>query len=349
MTRHGSACSCSRDGAALTEARTIGEYRVLELIATGGMAEVYRARRPGMHDKDLALKIVRADVAGDPSVHRMFVSEARVALALSHINVVQTFEVARHDDGLMLAMELVDGLDLARLAHAHQASLGELLPIRHVISIVADALAGLDYAHRSRRPDGERLELIHRDISPGNILVSHAGEVKVADFGVARSLNRAHKSMDGVLKGKLAYMSPEQVRADPLDKRTDVYSMGVVLYELLTGKRPFAGSTLAIVPDVASGVFPRPRELRSDLPLVLEGIVLKAMRNEPADRFSTAKFMAEALRDAAVELRCFPSQLELGALVERLSAPARKSIPPGGPGPDVTKLETPASKRPSSG
>ncbi len=329
----------------LSEARTIGEYRVLELIATGGMAEVYRARHPDMHDKDLALKIVRADVAADPEVRRMFVTEARVALALSHANVVQTFEVARHEDGLMLAMELVDGLDVCRLAHAHLTMVGELLPRRHIISIVADALAGLDYAHRCRKPDGEPLRIVHRDVSPGNILVSHAGEVKVADFGVARSMNHAHKSMDGVIKGKLAYMSPEQVRADPLDKRTDIYSMGVVLYELLTGKRPFAGSTLAIVPDVASGVFPRPREIAPDVPLVLEGIVLKAMRTDPKDRFGTAATMAETLRDAAMELRCFPSQLDLGALVERLSAPARESIPPSGPSPAVTKLETPASKR----
>lgn len=329
----------------MTDTPRIGDYKILDLIATGGMAEVYRARHPGSGDKDLALKVIRQDVAGDPEMKQMFVSEARLALALSHANVVQTFDVRRHDAGIVLAMEHVDGLDVARLVHAHERVRGEPLPLRHVISIIADALMGLDYAHRVRGEDGALLGLVHRDISPGNILVSRAGEVKVADFGVARSKNRAHQSLDGVLKGKVAYMSPEQVRAETIDKRTDIYSMGVVLYEMLTEKRPFAGASMAIIPEVVSGSFPRPRELRPDLPLSVEGIVLKAMRTDPEDRYPTAGAMSEALRDAAHTLHAVPSQLELGDLVETLMAFGRQTIPPAGPGPGVTALETPASKR----
>lgn len=329
----------------MSEERSIGGYQILELIARGGMAEVFRARHPDLHGKDLALKVIREEVAGDPAVRSMFVSEARVALALSHANVVQTFEVAPHEGGIVLAMEHVDGLDAARLAHAYREVHGELLPLRHVISIVADALSGLDYAHRAKGPDGVPLGLVHRDISPGNLLVSKSGEVKVADFGVAHSRNRAHRSLAGVLKGKIAYMSPQQVRAEPVDRRCDVYGMGVVLYELLTSKRPFAGVTVAIIPDVVTGSFPRPRDMRPDLPLVLEGIVLKAMRVDPADRFRTAAAMSETLRDAAFELTELPSPLELGKIVEELMVPARKTIPPAGPGLVATALETPTAKR----
>ncbi len=330
---------------ALSHPSQIGAYRILELIARGGMAEIYRARHPDSHDKDLALKVIRAEVAGDPEVRDMFLSEARVALALSHANVVQTFEVSRHGDTIVLAMEHVDGLDVARLLHAHRTQRGAPIPWRHVLLIVADALLGLDYAHRSRGPDGRHLALVHRDVSAGNILVSTGGDVKVADFGVALSNVRQHRSVDGMLKGKLAYMSPEQARAEPLDPRTDLYSMGVVLYELTTGKRPFAGSGPAIIPDLVTGRFPRPSELRPDVPPGLEAIILRAMATQRVDRFDSAAQMSDALRDLAFDEGIVPSHIHLGELVARLTKDARASIPPGGPGPDQTRRDTPFSKR----
>lgn len=324
----------------------LGDYRILELIATGGMAAVYRARHPDTHDKDLALKVIHAEVAADPILRSMFLTEARVALALSHANVVQTFDVVRHEDGVLLAMEHVAGLDVARLLHTYRDVHGEHLPLRHTVHIVADALLGLDYAHRSRGSDGEPLGLVHRDISPGNILVSRSGEVKVADFGVAASTIRQHQSVDGVIKGKLAYMSPEQVRGERLDLRTDIYAMGVVLYELLTSQRPFAGSGVAIIPDVVAGQFPRPRDLLPEIPEALEAIVLRAMATDRAVRFQNAAAMSHELGAAALELKLFPSQLELGAIVEELGLRARESIPPAGPGAGPTEAARPLSKRP---
>ncbi|MGE0791746.1 MAG: serine/threonine-protein kinase [Sandaracinaceae bacterium] len=323
----------------------IGEYRILELIARGGMAEIYLARHPDTHDKDLALKVIRTEFAGDTTVRDMFVSEARVALALSHANVVQTFEVAPYGDSIVLAMEHVDGMDVARLLHTHEAQFGERLPLRHAVLIAADALSGLDYAHRCRGPDGQHLGLVHRDVSSGNLLVSCSGDVKVADFGVAISNVRHHQSIDGTLKGKLAYMSPEQARAAKLDPRTDVYSMGVVLYELCTGKRPFAGTSPAIIPDLVTGRFVRPSELRADLPTRLEEIILTAMANDREARFDSAGEMSEALRDFAFEHGLVLSHLGLGELVTRLVRRARTTIPPGGPSLEMTRRETPMAKR----
>ncbi|MFK7985675.1 MAG: serine/threonine-protein kinase [Sandaracinaceae bacterium] len=322
----------------------LGNYRIFELIAEGGMASVYRARHPDSHDKDLALKVVHAEVAADPRLQAMFLTEARVALVLSHAHVVQTFDVSRHEDGVLLAMEHVDGLDLARLVHTYAGRYGDALPLRHVLLIVADALSGLDYAHRCRGADGAPLGLVHRDVSPSNLLISTAGEVKVADFGVAASSLRQHPSLDGALKGKIAYMAPEQLRAQPTDARTDVYAMGVVLYELLTGRRPYAGTGVAIIPDVMAGQFPRPRELNPDVPEAFESVALCAMATAADVRYVSAAAMGRALHDAAASVRLVPSQLELGGIVETLRSDARASIPPAGPGPGPT-LAGPAAKR----
>jgi serine/threonine-protein kinase len=169
----------------------IGRYRIEEHIATGGMGEIYRATPADGIPKPVALKVIRPEVDADPSLRSMFEAEARVALALSHANVVQTFEVERNQGRLFLAMEHVDGLDLSKLLRTVTRALCQPLPWRHVLLIVCDALEGLDYAHRSRGADGCSLGIVHRDISPSNILVSCEGEVKIADFGVAVSTRAA--------------------------------------------------------------------------------------------------------------------------------------------------------------
>ena len=306
----------------------IGRYRIEEHIATGGMGEIYRATPAEGMPKPVALKVIRPEVDADPTLRSMFESEARVALALSHANVVQTFEVERTDGRLFLAMEHVDGLDLSRLLRTVQRVLAQPLPWRHVLLIACQALEGLDYAHRRRGDDGRPLGIVHRDISPSNILVSCEGEVKIADFGVAVSTLRTHRSMVGTLKGKLVYMAPEQLRGEVVDGRADVYSMGVVLYEMLTGARPFADGGAVIIPDVLTGRFPRPREVRPDLPRVLEEIVVTAMQMRRDDRFGSAGAMAEWIREAAFELDYVLSELDLGAFVRSVREHATSSVPP---------------------
>src|SRR5688572_21477609 len=191
-----------------TSVGNIGRYRVLERIAAGGMGEVYRACTGiGGAEKQVALKLVRADVAADPGIAGMFVEEAKVALALSHTNVVQAFEVGRSEDRYFLAMEHVDGIDLGALIRLCRDRLGQPIPHRHAIYVAIEALKGLDYAHRCRDTEGRPLRLVHRDISPGNILLSREGEVKIADFGIAKTTLRATGSMAGSFKGKLLYMA----------------------------------------------------------------------------------------------------------------------------------------------
>lgn len=317
----------------------IGRYRIEEHIATGGMGEIYRATPAEGMPKPVALKVIRPEVDADPALRSMFESEAKVALALSHANVVQTFEVERTDGRLFLAMEHVDGLDVARLLRTVQRVLGQPLPWRHVLLIACQALDGLDYAHRSRGADGRPLGIVHRDISPSNILVSCEGEVKIADFGVAVSTLRTHRSMVGTLKGKLVYMAPEQLRGEAVDARADVYSMGAVLYEMLTGVRPFADNGAIVIPDVLSGRFPRPREVRADLPGVLEEIVVTAMATAREDRFRTAQAMAEWIREAAFQLDYVLSELDLGTFVRSVRAYA--SSPP--PASEVALREADAT------
>ena len=326
------------------EAR-IGRYRIQEHIATGGMGEVYRATPADGLEKPIALKVIRPEVDADPSLRQMFESEARVALALSHANVVQTFEVARADGRLVLAMEHVDGLDASRLIRTMERVLGQPVPYRHVLKICIDALEGLDYAHRSRGPDGRPLGVVHRDISPGNILMSCEGEVKLADFGVAVSNVRSHRSMVGTLKGKLVYMAPEQLRAESLDARADVYSMGVVLYEMLTGRRPFVGNGASVIPDVLAGRFPTPREVRPELPTALEEIVLTAMAVDREQRFASAAVMGEWLREAAWQLGYVLSSIDLGAFVRSVREEARASMPPHESG-DVSVEDRTVAARP---
>jgi serine/threonine-protein kinase len=323
----------------LPASSNIGPYRIVEHIATGGMGEVYRAA--DMKGRELALKVIRPEVANDPGLRSMFESEARVALALDHHNVVHTYEVQRRDGRLVLAMEHVDGLDVARLLLAVTAR-REPMPIGHAVLIATDALTGLDYAHGSRGPGGEPLGLIHRDISPGNILVSCEGEAKIADFGVAVSRIRVHQSMVGTLKGKLAYMSPEQLRGEPLDQLADVYSMGIVLYEMLTSRRPFVGTGPSIIPDVLSARYPRPGLLRADLPEDLESVVMTAMSADPRGRFQSAAAMSFALSEVASESRIPLSRDALGAFVRSLRVVARHSSPPSG---ESTLAASPRGRR----
>lgn len=328
----------------MEQAGFIGRYRIDEHIATGGMGEIYRATPAEGMPKPVALKVLRPEVDADPSLRSMFEAEARVALALSHGNVVQTFEVERNQGRLFLAMEHVDGLDVARLIRSVERCFEQPLPHRHVLHIATQALEGLDYAHRRRGEDGQPLGIVHRDISPSNILVSCEGEVKIADFGVALSTLRTQRSLVGTLKGKLVYMAPEQLRGEPLDGRADVYSMGAVLYEMLTGRRPFVDAGAAVIPDVLSGRFPRPRELRPDLPAVLEDIVVTAMATDREDRFLTAAAMGEWLREAAWELGYVPSSIDLGVFVRRVRDEARASVPPPAPTPPSAADRTLAAR-----
>ncbi len=276
-------------------------YHLLRKIATGGMAEVFLAEQTGAggFKKRVAIKRILPAYAEDPKFVEMFLDEARLAAMFHHPNLIQIYELGEVDGLLCMIMEYVRGVSLSELnkrAHA----LGEA-PLAWGVAarIVAQACEGLQYAHDFSDPDsGEPLELVHRDVSPQNILISKEGIVKVMDFGIAKAAGQIHHTSTGALKGKLAYMPPEQLNGKPLDRRADVWALGVVLYELLAGRRPFVGESEA---SVFRAILMEPVEpletLAPGIPAPLQAIVNGALTRELDQRTPTAGAMARQLED----------------------------------------------------
>lgn len=298
-----------------------GRYRIDERIATGGMGEVYRASvtTVGGVTRPVAIKVVRSDLAGQGGFAQLFVDEVRVAMALSHGNIVQAFDVGQIDQHFFLAMEYVDGMDLSRLLGWRRHSGRGALPTSLALLIAIEALKGLDYAHRRKGTDGAPLIIVHRDVSPGNLLLSREGEVKVADFGVAKSTLRDVGSVIGTLKGKIPYMPPEQVRGGSVDRRADIYSLGAVLYEMIAGQRLFSGDGAALIPYILSGPGEALDALRG-APVELVRILKRGLAPDVDVRYSTAAQMRHELERLAHEERFYLSSAELADQVEEALA-----------------------------
>jgi serine/threonine protein kinase len=301
---------------------TIGPYRVLEKIATGGMAEVFRATSSGAKgfEKIIVIKRILDTLARDEEFRELFKGEARIAARLSHANIVQVFELEQEGDHLYIAMEYVNGTDLARLL-TRARGLGEF-PIPIALFVVAEVLRALGFAHHATDPEGEALHVVHCDISPQNILVSLAGEVKITDFGISRAAIQA--GSQEVIRGKYAYMSPEQVEGKQLDGRSDLFSLGIVLYELLTGRRLFkAKSRDETLARVRRAEVPSPRAYRPDLSEDLEAFLLKTLSRSRDDRWRDAAEMGDALSALIVREGHRATNNDLGSFVTQvLDAPA---------------------------
>ncbi|HEX5754055.1 MAG TPA: protein kinase [Archangium sp.] len=266
----------------------LGKYQLVSKLATGGMAEVYLARADGPmgFTKALVVKRILPHLAEDPQFVEMFIAEARLAAQLNHPNIVQIFDFGEADGTWFLAMEYIDGLNLRVLAKRARA-VEVPLPPACCARIIASACEGLAFAHDSRDPElGVPLGLIHRDISPDNILLSHQGAVKVVDFGIAKAADQGHRTQTGVIKGKLAYMPPEQLRGAALDRRVDVYALGIVLYELLTGHKPFDATTEAsMVQAILHEPFIPAEKRQPDLPVALRNILERALAKDRDQRY----------------------------------------------------------------
>src|SRR5438132_347275 len=237
-----------------------GQYLLLERLAVGGMAEVFVAKAFGVEgfERLLAIKKILPTMGEDAEFVSMFVDEARIAVQLSHANIVQVLELGKHDERLFIAMEYVSGRDLRQLLDRYRRR-GEPLPIPQACAIAARVCEALDYAHRKRDASENPLGIVHRDVSPQNVLVSFDGAVKLIDFGIAKAERRLQETQSGILKGKFSYMSPEQVRGGPVDHRSDVFAAGVLLWELICGRKLFTGdSDLAVLEKVRKGEVPPP-------------------------------------------------------------------------------------------
>ncbi|WNG38345.1 protein kinase [Archangium violaceum] len=296
----------------------IGKYVVKRKLAEGGMAEIYLATAMGPEgfEKEVVIKRVRSFLSDDEGFVQMFIAEARLASRLNHANVVQIFDFDKHEDSYYLAMEYVRGCSLWDLRkRCREKGIG--MPPVLVAHIGAQVAAGLHYAHRAKSPDGESLHLVHRDVTPHNVLLSFDGAVKLTDFGIAKAGNKL--TQPGVLKGKFAYMSPEQARGEAVDARTDVFALGVVLWEMLTGGRLFDGdSEVAVLRAVQESVIASPARLNPNVPEDLDEVVSIALERDPDARYQSAGELERALAQCVLHRATSVDDTDVGTFVRRL-------------------------------
>jgi eukaryotic-like serine/threonine-protein kinase len=304
--------------------RVFGRYVLFDRIGRGGMADIFLARA------DMALggsrlcvvKQILPELGHDPLFERLLVEEAKLAARLTHGNVVQVFDLGREDDRLFIVMEYVEGFDLNQLLRAvSRAKLG--LPAEFALLIVRDTLRALDYAHRIKDAQGRPLGLVHRDVSPSNVLISFEGEVKLCDFGIARAFSAQSSSAStpdqipaqARVAGKSAYMSPEHASGREIDARADVFAAGIVLWELCAGRRLYRGSESEMLQLAKQGAVPPLPERGLPHQDKLQALLTRALAVDPDERFPTAQAFLQALEDYALEAKLMASQLRLGAFL----------------------------------
>jgi eukaryotic-like serine/threonine-protein kinase len=279
--------------------RILGPYELLVRVGAGGMARVWAARRRGTQ-QIFALKMLLPHLKESASFRDMFFDEAHIASRIQHENVCATYELVDLEGHLTLVMEWVDGTSLMHMlrpgANLEDPGPRVPLPLRHAVKIVAETSAGLHAAHELVDERGQPFSVVHRDVSPHNVLVTRDGRVKVTDFGVAKAFGKLHKTIAGQVKGKLAYMSPEQLIGGGVDRRSDVFSLASVLYEATTGQKPFQGEhDPQLMAAIIMGNFDPPSAIVPGYPPALERIVLRAMATEPEARYATALQLRQAL------------------------------------------------------
>jgi len=292
-----------------------GHYFLLGLIARGGMAEVYRARPQVGARRLYAVKVMRPQLAREARFIDMFHREGKLAMVLKNRCIVETIEVGNHESRHYITMEYVAGRDLTQVLRRCQET-QQRIPVPHAVYIAARIAEGLHFAHTLLGPDGRPLNIVNRDVSPSNVRLSYDGDVKLLDFGIAQALMKFTSEI-GILKGKFSYMSPEQIRGMPLDARTDVFSAGIILHEMLTTEKLFRGDTeFALMEKVRKAEVPPPSNFNRRVTPELDAISLKALARDVADRYQTAAQLAadldsliEGYRFDPKELRQFMRQL----------------------------------------
>jgi serine/threonine-protein kinase len=277
----------------------LGKYEILALLAIGGTAEIYLARIGGEagFQKYVVIKCLLDHLADDNEFVRMFLDEARLGAQLHHSNIVQTLELGRHGNRYYMVMEYLAGLSLSQLARKSSERVPSgLIPTDIVLALAAQACAGLHYAHQRTAPDGSPLNIVHRDVSPQNLVISFDGVLKIVDFGIAKAELRQTHTRSGTIKGKFAYMSPEQCQAEPIDRRTDVFALGTILHEVLTARRLFKRTTTyETYQAILKGSVPPPSTMNPDVGPDVDEVVLRALAYRKEDRYDTAEAMGEAL------------------------------------------------------
>ncbi len=304
-----------------------GRYTLLRRLAVGGMAEIYLARQAAMagFEKEVVIKRLRQELADDPRIVEMFLDEARIGALLNHPNIVHVYDVDEHDGIPYIAMEYIVGEELNELCRRGIAH-GRFLPIEHAVELIRQAAHGMGYFHAKRGGEGtplwdQPLDIVHLDISPTNLLVTQDGTMKVIDFGIARA--RGQRTRTDVIPGKLSYMSPEQASRTAtnaqIDHRSDIFSLGIVLYEITVGKRLFRGSPAEIVPKLVNAEIEPPTFARRGFPAGLESIVMRALEKHPDDRYQSAYDLADDLETFMRDERLHSGSVRIARYLDMLT------------------------------
>ncbi len=336
---------------AATQADVFGKYELVQRLGMGGMAEVWKARAVGPQGfaRTVVLKRVLPHLVRDPDFVKMFIAEARLSARLMHSNIVQVFELGETNGEYFLAMEYVRGSDLVAVLRA-RAQKGPL-PVGAAAYVIREVCRALDYAHNLRDDEGRLLRLIHRDVSPSNVMIGFDGGVKLLDFGIAKALGERsdHRTATGTLKGKFGYMAPELVEGRPIDHRSDLFSAGIMLHEMLTQRRLFKGvsdmQTLALV---RAAVVPPPSEHNDQVTPELDRITLKSLARDPDERFATCGELAMALDDVVHDLKWGPERM--AAVMSELFGPTDSHSEPSAsvaPAPTGTESIATVSSAPA--
>ncbi|HEY3319800.1 MAG TPA: serine/threonine-protein kinase [Planctomycetota bacterium] len=295
------------------------QYQMVKLLAEGGMGAVYEAKQFGAEgfQKTVAIKTILESFSANPEFVRLFIGEAKLVADLVHENIVQVYHLGKTGNSYYIALEFVEGINLEKFLNYHlHAQLP--MPIELCAFIISRVCRGLEYAHNKRGRDGQLLNIVHRDVSPKNIMLNVEGVVKLTDFGIAKARQLMEQEEGEVLMGKVEYMSPEQARYEATDRRSDLFSLGIVMYELLTGRHIFETEDIYQTMDNVIGkAIPDPLEYRPDLPLPLKAIILRALERDLQTRYQTAGEMGVALEYYMYHDRYGPTNVTLGNYLKK--------------------------------
>jgi serine/threonine protein kinase len=303
-------------------AQMFGKYRLLKRIAVGGMAEIFVARREGMEgfQKTIVIKRIRPHLSEQSALVNMFLNEAKLAAELNHSNIAQIFDLGRIGKSYFIAMEYINGHDMRAIVPKAEKQ-GISFPLEYSFKIAREACEGLYYAHRKADEQSQPLKIVHRDVTPENIMVSFDGEVKVLDFGIAKAEHLVSETRAGEIKGKLGYLSPEQITGKPVDHRSDLFSLGTVLYEWATNHRLFTGrSDVDVLRAVIEGKIYPPSYFKEDVPEAAEVIIMKALNRNREERYQTAWEMQYDIDQFFMQHQFTPTNIHLSNFLKQIFA-----------------------------
>ena len=299
--------------------KQFGKYQLLDRIAVGGMAELFRAKLTGAQgfEKLIAIKMILPNLSAEENLVTSFIDEAKLAALLHNENIIQIYDFGSMDDQYFIAMEYLFGKDLRAIIRAAREK-DLALGMENILYIMSRICAGLDYSHNLKDLQGKPLNIIHRDINPQNILMTYEGQIKIIDFGIAKAASHNNQTRENLIKGKLAYMSPEQANGQQIDHRSDIFSTGIILYELLAARRMFTGETMHVLSLVREAQYDPPEEVIPDLPTKLNSILRRALEKDPDDRYQNAGEMLADIEEFMFELSLRPNNRSFAAYMKEL-------------------------------